>query len=301
MSARKPPGPRDDRREPGLDAAHQDELSSGRRIAVRVLAVLGLLAFNFMLVFVFNDALARVGETQVLEPPGSPQAQMGAEHPGEAVHIIGAAAAVVFGVTGLAGLLVRPQRAGSATHAGLAALGWLLAAAVVGDPDNHGGQAGPIDVAFVVLAVPALIAALLAAPWRAWRSGGLARPEFLIAAAAGVPWLWHGVQQGLVQRYTWPPMADPHHQAHWFAMAVVAFLIVLVCAGAALAGRGWRVATVTSGVSAAAIAVAALAAPDGASAVHPAWAIGAILWGVTVLGLTWRASRPDSRTVDRER
>lgn len=299
MNLKKSPGSSDDVVfGPGPDdAAPQGELSRGRRIAVRLLAVLALLAFNFMLVFVFNDALGRVGETQALEPPGSAQARIGAEHPGEAVHIVGAAAAVAFGVTGLAGLLVRPHRAGSATHAGLAAVGWLLAAAVVGDPDNYGGQAGPIDLAFVVLAVPTLIAALLAAPWRAWRSGGLARPELLLAAAAGMPWLWHGMQQGLMQRHTWPPMADPHHQAHWFVMSLVAFLIVLVCAGAALSGRGWRVATVTSGASGVAIAVASLAASDGASAVPPVWAIGALLWGLTVLVLTWRASRLEKRSI----
>jgi hypothetical protein len=286
------------RRAPREVRRHVDGLSRGRRIAVRLLAVLALVAFNFMLVFVFNDALGRVGETQALEPPGSPQARIGAEHPGEAAHIVGAALAVTFGVTGLAGLLVGPQRAGSATHAGLAAGAWLVAAAVVGDPDNYGGHAGPIDFAFVVLAVPTLIAALLASPWRAWRSGGVPRPEFLVAAAAGVPWLWHGLQQGLMQRYTWPPMADPHHQAHWFVMSLVAFLIVLVCAGAALSGSGWRVATVTSGASGTAIAVASLAAPESASALQPAWAVGALLWGLTILALTWRASRLENRSMD---
>lgn len=279
---------------------HVAGLSRGRRIAVRLLAALALLTFNFMLVFVFNDALGRVGETEALEPPGSPQARIGAERPGEAVHIVGAAAAVTFGVTGLAGLVVRPQRAGSATHAGLAAGAWLLAAAVVGDPDNYGGQAGPIDLAFVVLAVPTLIAALLVAPWRAWRSDGLVRPQLVLGAAAGVPWLWYGTQQGLMQRYTWPPMADPHHQAHWFVMSLAAFLIVLVCAGAALSGSSWRVGAVTSGASGAAIAVASLAAPESASALHPVWAIGALLWGVTILDLTRRASRVENRSVAAE-
>lgn len=270
---------------------HEAELGRGRRIAVRVLAVLALLAFNFMLVFVVTDAAGRIGETQALEQPGSAEARIGAEHPGEAVHLVGAIAAVVIGVTGLVGLIVRPQRAGSATHAGMAAVGWLLAAAVVGNPDNYGGQAGVVDVAFVVLALPSLIAALVAAPWRQWRGHGVLRVEFLIAAVVGVPWMWHAFQQGLMQRYTWPPLADPHHQAHWFVMCLVAVLIVLVCAGAALPGRGWRVATLTSGATAIAIAVASLADSEAASALHPAWAVAAFLWGLTVFGLTWRASR----------
>lgn len=266
-------------------------LGRGRRIAVRLLAVLALLSFNFLLIFVFSDAVGRLGEVQELERPGSVQARIGAEHPGEAVHIVGAAAAVVFGVTGLAGLAVRPERAGSATHAGLAAVGWLLASAVVGDPDNHGGHVAPIDLAFVGLAVPALLAAFLAAPWRSWRAGRAPRHKFLLVALVGAPWLWHGVQQGLMQRHTWPPLADPHHQAHWFATSLIAFLIVLVVAGGSLAGDGWRLATITAGTSAVAIAVASVASPDSASALHPAWAAGALLWGFAVLGLTMRFAR----------
>ena len=49
-----------------------------RRLPVRLLALLALLALNLMLVFVFNDALGRVGGNQPLEPPGSPQARIGA-------------------------------------------------------------------------------------------------------------------------------------------------------------------------------------------------------------------------------
>ena len=92
--------------------------------------------------------------------------------------------------------------------------------------------------------VPSLIAALVAAPWRTWRDGGLARPEFLLLAAAGVP--WSGMRCMVNAPSQWPPMADPHHQAHSFVMSVVALLIVLLCAGAASPGLGWRVATVTS-------------------------------------------------------
>lgn len=271
-------------------------LGRGRRVAVRSVAALALVAFNFMLVFVLTDAIGRVGQAQDLEPPGSAEARYGADHPGETVHIVGAAAALVVGVGGLAGLVVRPQRAGSATHAGLAAAGWLLVSAVVGDPDNHGGLAGPVDVAFLVLALPALLAAVLAAPWRAW-PGGTWRPEFLFVALVGAPWLWHALQQGLMQRYTWPPMADPHHQAHWFVMSLIAAMTVLLAAGASLPGRGWRVAAVLSGISAAGLAVASLTGPQSASALRPAWAAGALLWGLLVLGLTVRAGRREAAPV----
>lgn len=273
----------------GLGAERRDEspLGRGRRLAVRLAAALAIVAFNFMLVFVLSDAMGRTGETGPLEPPGSAEAAFGAEHPGEAVHLVAAVAALAMGVVGSVGLVMRPQRAGSATHVGLAAMSWLLVSAVVGDPDNYGAQAGPVDVAFVVLALPALLAAALAAPWRAWRTG-TAHPRLLITAVLGVPWLWQGFQQGLMQRHTWPPLADPHHQAHWFVMSLVAVMIVLLAAGAALPGRGWRVAAVSSGAAAVALAAASLADSRAASALRPGWAVAALLWAVVVLIVAWR-------------
>jgi hypothetical protein len=271
-------------------------LGPGRRIAVRVFALVALLAFNFMLAFVVSDAAGRVsGVEGELARAGSVEARIGAEHPGEAVHLAGAATALAIGVSGLGALVIRPQRAGSATHAGLAAVGWLLVAAVVGDPDNHGGQAGALDLAFVILPLPALITVWIAAPWRVWRRGHR-RPEFLVAAVVGLPWLWYAIDQGLMQRHTWPPLADPHHQAHWFSMALLAGMAVLLVAGSALPGRGWRLAAVTGGGASIVVAAASLVAPDSASALHPVWAAGALVWGLGVLGLTWRATSSERIT-----
>lgn len=87
-----------------------------------------------------------------------------------------------------------------------------------------------------------------------------------------------------MQRNTWPPLADPHHQAHWVAMAIVV-------ASAALSGAGWRLAAVTAGVAAVALAAASLLAPEAASALHPGWAVVALLWGGAVLAVTWREAR----------
>jgi hypothetical protein len=274
----------------GAARSGEAPMGRGRRRLVRVIAVVGLLALNFLVVFVITDAWGRVGEVPVLEPPGSVEAQIGAAHPGEAVHLAGAIAALVVGVSGLGGLIIRPERAGSATHAGMAALAWLIASVLVGDPDNYGGQAGVVDLLFAVMAVPALAAAVVAAPWRSWRRGGVPRPGLLALAALGLPWVWHGIQQGLMQRNTWPPLADPHHQAHYFSAALVAFMAVLLVAGGALAGRGWRVATAAAGAAGLAVAAASLVAPDAASALHPGWAAAAGLWGVAVLAVTWRQS-----------
>lgn len=263
------------------------ELGRGRRLAVRVLAVLGLLTFSFMLVFAATDAIGRLGQEAQLVPAESSEAQIGAHHPGELVHIVGAVAAVALGASGLVGLIVRPQRAGSATQTGAAAVAMLIATVVVGNPDNHGGQAGLLDPAFAIMAVPPLAAALVAAPWRTWRRAG-PKPRLLLLAAVALPGLSYAFDQGLMQRNTWPPLADPHHQAHWYAMSVLAFMTVLVIAGASLAGRGWRTAAFSAGAAATAVGTVSLLAPGAASALHPAWAAAAAIWGLAVLAVTWR-------------
>jgi hypothetical protein len=272
-------------------ASSLTELGRARRTGVRVLAALALLAFSFMLVFAAIDAVGRIGEVAELEPPGSREAQIGADHPGEAVHITGALAAAAIGATGLVGLFMRPQRAGSATHTGAAALAMLAAIVVVGNPDNHGGQAGLVDPAFLMFVVPSVGAALLAAPWRAWRPRAVERPRLLMLAAVALPGLWYGLDQGLMQRNTWPPMADPHHQVHWYAMSVVALAIVLVVASSALRGRGWRAAATVAGGATAGVAIVSLLDPDAASALHPLWAIGAVAWGLAVIAITWTGAR----------
>jgi hypothetical protein len=271
--------------------AYERPFGTGRRVAVRALAGLALVSLNFLVVFVLGDAGDRLGAPQVLEPPGSVEARIGAEHPGEAVHLVGAAAALLIGVTGAVGLVARPQAAGFATHTGVAALAWIAMAVVVGNPDNHGGQAGWLDPAFVVLAVPPLLTALVAAPWRAWRDRA---PDLrlLAVAAAGSPWVWYGVQQGLMQRHTWPPAADPHHQAHWFVMALTATAFVLLVAGGALPGQGRRMAVAVTGASATAVGSVSLVAPEAASALGTPWALGAVLWGLGVIVLAQRGTAP---------
>ena len=276
---------------PSEDENLTNSLGRGRRIAVRILAVLGLVTFSFILVFVVNDAAGRVGVEQNLEEPGSSEARLGAEHLGEAIHLTGALAALVIGAAGLVGLATRPARAGSAYHTGAAAAAMLFATAVVGDPDNYGGQVGLLDPLFAVMALPPLGAALVARPWRTRQRNAGKRPRYLILAALALPALWYGIGQGLLQRNTWPPLADPHHQAHWHAMALLAFLVVLVVATAALSGAGWRLAPITTGLAAIAVAVASLIAPDAASALAPAWVVATLLWGLAVLTVTWYETR----------
>jgi hypothetical protein len=274
-------------------------LSRARRITVRLLSLLGLLTFSFMLVFVFGDALDRLGIDQTLEAPGSPEARIGADHPGEAIHLTGALAALVIGGAGLFGLAARPERTGSAYHTAATATAMLLTVAVIGEPDNHGGQGGPFDPAFALLAIPPLAAALTARPWRTRAITHRWRPSYLVLAVPALPALWYGLGQGLMQRNTWPPLADPHHQSHWYAMSLLAFLVVLVATTAAFSHRGWRLAAVTPALAAISVAVASLISPAAASALTPAWAAATLLWGLAMLAFTWHQAargRPDSPT-----
>jgi hypothetical protein len=260
----------------------------GRRLAVRALAMLGLVSFSFMLLFVVGDAADRIGVEQDLEAPGSPEARIGAERPGEALHLTGALAALVIGSSGLIGLAVRPERTGSAYHTAATAAAMLLTTAVVGEPDNHGGQGGLLDPAFALLAVPPLAAALMARPWRTAHASARWQPAHLLLAALALPGLWYGLVQGLMQRHTWPPLADPHHQLHWYSMSLLAFLCVLVASTAMFSHRGWRLAAITPGMAAVSVAVASLVSPAAASALSPGWAAAALLWGLAMVTFTWR-------------
>ena len=94
-----------------------------------------------------------------------------------------------------------------------------------------------------------------------------------------------------MQRNTWPPLADPHNQAHWIVMAILTFMVLPVVASAALSGRGWRLAAITVGVAAIAVAAASFLAPEAASALHPGWAVLSLLWELAVLALTWYEAR----------
>ncbi|NNE96618.1 MAG: hypothetical protein HKN24_11375 [Acidimicrobiales bacterium] len=258
-------------------------ISRRRSGTVRVLAVLGLLTFGLSVVIVLLEVSAPVADESNLETAGSPEAQMGANHPGETVHVGGALAVLLIGSSGLIGLVVHPRRLGSARQTVGAMASSVVVMGIVGDPDNHGGQAGPFDVAMLLFAVPALAAGLLAAPPQTWRRARIEHPRFLALAVAGIPLLFFAVNQALVQRNTWPPLADPHHQAHWYTMGVLGFMVVICIAVASFGGQGWQVASASAGLGALAIGMTSLFAPEAASAQGWPWALAAVGWGLVVL------------------
>lgn len=268
--------------------------TQGRRLAIRVVALVGLLLFAFFFSIIALNTLGVVpsgSEGSPDDPPPSQEARFGAAHPGEAVHVVGAVGVVAIGASGLVALIARPQRPGYGFQVLAGVSGVLLTLPLVGDPNNVGGQAGAIDPLLLVVVVPAFSAALLAAPWSRHRSEDRWRPRLLALAASGaIPAAWYGIGQALLQRNTFPPTADPHHNAHWWAMAIVAFMLILVMAAAALPGNGWRLGASLAATTAIGIGLASLAAGSSASALPAVGAIAAIVWGLVGLWLTFRDS-----------
>lgn len=276
-------------------------LGRGARLSVRILAGLGLLTFCFMLTFVIIDAVSPAANEDSLVAPGSEEARIGAEHPGEAVHITGTIAAIVIGVAGLGTLAVSPNSVGAAWLALAASISMLTAIVITGNADNQGGQAGLFDPAFLVMAIPPTLAALVARPWRG-RHRSDRRRSHTVLAVLGLPGVLYAVDQALMQRNTWPPKADPHHQAHWYAMGLAAFLIVLAVVASALPSRrGWATAAMTGGLGAIAVGGVSLVRNDAGSAL-PIWAAAlAIAWGVAVVGITFAKSRRAARGLQGDR
>lgn len=270
------------------DGESPNSMGRSRAVTVRVLAVVALVTGCFLPVFATFDASSRVGEVQVLEPPGSPEAEYGATHPSEAVHIPSFVAMTVIAASGLLGLIVDPRRVGSATQVMAVGVAMLMVAPIAGDPDNHGGQGMFVDPLVVAVAVPLLVVAAVPVPWREWRRGRLKRPSLLWLGLLALPLIWLGIDQALLQRHSWPPLADPHHQAHWMVMAQLAFAVPLVTVGASLSGRGWRMAGTVAALGALAIAAPSLIDVEAASRI-PVWAaVAGALWAAVVLTITWR-------------
>jgi hypothetical protein len=266
-------------------------LGRGRATAVRITAAVGLVLFALFFGMIAADTLDLIqpgAEGSPDDPPPSESAQLGAAHPGETVHAVGALGVIVIGGAGLVHLIARPDSTAAASHVFGAMIAILVMLPIVGDPNNVGGQAGPVDPLFVILVVPSLVAALIASPWSRWRDAGSTRiPLLVLVAVAAVPAAWYAVDQALIQRTTYPPTADPHHNAHWFVMAAAASMVVLVTAAGALRDRGPLGARL-SALTAVAFGGASLFDQAAASAVATYWAAAAIVWGVATAWLTLR-------------
>jgi hypothetical protein len=157
----------------------------------------------------------------------------------EAAHQAGAVLCVGIIAAGLLPQLVAPVRNVAGFQQTLmVAVAVMAAAAIEGNPNNQGGQAGPFDVVFLTFLIPVLVLAVLHPARRELLRVRRVHPLLLLLVAA-VPLVVYGVDQALIQRNRWPLTSDPHHNSHWFLMAEAAFAIPLLGAVAGLGGRGW--------------------------------------------------------------
>jgi hypothetical protein len=95
----------------------EDRLTFARRLAVRILAALGLVLFGLFFSMIAAETLGVIepgAEGSPDDPPPSAEARLGASRPGEAVHVAGAFGVLLIGGSGLVGLIARPERSGCA-------------------------------------------------------------------------------------------------------------------------------------------------------------------------------------------
>jgi hypothetical protein len=271
--------------------------SKSRDLTIRSFAGLGVLLVGFILFVVIADA-ARTDHSAPEEEPGDPppskEALAGAESPGESIHLVGGLGLLAIAGSGLTVAFAKPERSGTALQVAAVMIGILITAPIIGDPDNRGGMAAPIDPLFVMVALPGLLAAVVAKPWRDLAASKRRTHILSLARLGAIPITWYGVGQALIQRNTFPPNADPHHNAHWWAMSALAFAGILVLSGAGLGLRGWRVGAATVGLSGIAFGIASSVAVETASTVSLPWSIATILWSLAVLVVVFRSPADDS-------
>jgi hypothetical protein len=214
----------------------------------------------------------------------------------EAVHLLCAVAFLGVVVCGLVPQLIAPARNVAAfQQAFVAALGLMGAAAILGDPDNRGGQAGPFDVVYLIFLIPLILLAVLHLARRDLLKPGSVQPVLLLlAAAVAIPLFVYAVDQGLIQRNSWPPRSDPHHNSHWFTMAALGFTIPLVTAVAGLGSPGWWLSAWTASAALAAFGFASALFPNAPSSAGVGWGVLAFLAAAAVAAAALAAGRRHS-------
>jgi hypothetical protein len=242
---------------------------------VRVLTLLSLAIYGFVFSFVVGtDAGWR---------------------PGEHVHLVGALVMGLVFLVGMGRLLIQPADRAALWQSCAALLAVLLVQVIVGDPDNHGGQAGPYDLLYLIVASPFVIAVLLALRLPAAgerRRSGLVRFFFVLGGLGLFLMLPYVVDQGLTQRNSWPPAADPHHNSHWATMAQVVLVVPLLAMLSALPINRWRMPALTASASALLLGVTSTLYSHEPSSLGLIGGLAAVAWGAGVGVLASRSSDP---------
>jgi hypothetical protein len=182
-----------------------------------------------------------------------------------------------------------------------AATALLAVLVIVGNPDNHGGQAGPFDVAYLIFVIPLVGIAALHPRRRALRHGGRALRGRLLALAVafGVPGLIYAVDQALMQRNSWPPNSDPHHNAHWLSIATLGAALVLMAVLATFLRNGWHLPAAIAAVGGVVFGAVSILFPDTASSPGVTGGLVALIGGLAFGLESRRLFRHDTQTASR--
>lgn len=187
--------------------------------------------------------------------------------PPDVVHLVGAICYIFIVTLGLVSQLSAPAlHVAGFQQAFMAGLALMVTAAIVGDPDNHGGQYGPFDPAYLIFFTPLLLmAGSHPARQYLFKPGHLHPPLLFFAMVLAIPMFIYGVDQALIQRNSFPPGADPHHNSHWFIVAEVAFTIPLLTGLTGLRTRGWQVTSWSTPATLAALGTVSVMFPNSPS------------------------------------
>lgn len=210
--------------------------------------------------------------------------------PGEHVHVVAAATILGTTLTAAAVGMRQPGRPLATWLFAAVAIAQVVSYAIIGDPDNHGGQAGWFDVANLLFILPPAFAAWAHRRLRGRHVGAGPRPVpwslRVLVIAGSVPLVWAAVDQALAQRNSWPPISDPHHQGHWHTVSI-ALVLVLVVAGLAARGvDGWPALAIVAAIAVGALGLTGLGFGSDASSPGAAASSAAVAWAVAVAAAT---------------
>lgn len=244
--------------------------------AVRILTLVGLALY----VFVFSIVVA--GDS----------GWTGDEH----VHFVGAAVMGLALVTGMGKLIVHPGDRAALVHGVVVLFAVLLVQAIVGDPDNQGGQAGPYDFTYLIVSIPFLVAVALALRLTPRGRGRSAvDPVLLVIGLVGLAVaLPYAIDQALTQRNSWPPAADPHHNSHWATMSQVAVIPGFLLIMSALPRVGSRAQALLAGMLAVVLGAVSVFYSEDSSSLGLAAGLAVVASGVAVILVAAIRSGPAS-------
>lgn len=209
--------------------------------------------------------------------------------PSDVVHLVGAICYIFIVTLGLVSQLRAPAiHVAGFQQAFMAGLALIITAAIVGDPDNHGGQYGPFDPAYLIFFTPLVLMAVFhPAREHLFKSGHVHVPSLFFAMFIAIPLFTYGVDQALMQRNSFPPSADPHHNSHWFIMAELAFTIPLAAAVTGLQTRGWKLASWSVTATLAALGIVSVMFPNSPSSFGSLYGLFATAVALILLILTY--------------